>query len=120
MPVNELRQTLLLHFVQGEIIFTDGNKPAKLYETMRIDEKSTQFSTFYTYLNISPDIDNIRIKDKSGVDFAVVSESPLTNIMSSIIVTQGTSTVEEVFPNIVTTAVIHEINKVLTPSQVGN
>jgi uncharacterized surface protein with fasciclin (FAS1) repeats len=120
LPVNELRQILLLHFVQGEIIFTDGNKPAKLYETMRIDEKSTQFSTFYTHLNIVPDIDKIWIKDKNGLDYAEVNESAMTNILSSITVTQGASNVEEVFPNIVTTAVVHEVNKVFTVAKVGN
>jgi hypothetical protein len=120
LPVNELREILLLHFVQGEIVFTDGNKPAKLYETMRIDEKSTQFSTFYTKLNIVPDIDKIRIKDKSGLDYAEVNESELTNILTSILVDQGNSDVEEVFPNMVTTAVIHEVNKVLTSAKVGN
>jgi uncharacterized surface protein with fasciclin (FAS1) repeats len=120
LPVNELRETLLLHFVQGEIVFTDGNKPAKLYETMRIDEKSTPFSTFYTKLNIEPDIDKIRIKDKSGLDYAEVNESELTNILISILVDQGNSDIEEVFPNMVTTAVIHEVNKILTSAKVGN
>jgi hypothetical protein len=87
---------------------------------MRIDEKSTQFSTFYTKLNIVPNIDKIRIKDKNGLDYAEVNESEMTNILTSILVDQGTSTVEEVFPNIVTTAVIHEVNKVLTSAKVGN
>jgi len=120
LPINELREILLLHFVQGEIVFTDGNKPSKLYETMRIDEKSTQFSTFYTKLNIVPEIDKIRIKDKNGLDYAEVNESELTNILTGILVDQGNSDTEEVFPNIVTTAVIHEVNKVLTSAKVGN
>lgn len=120
LPVNELREVLLLHFVQGEIIFTDGNKPSKLYETLRIDEKSTQFTTYYTNLNIVPDIDKIRIKDKNGLDYAEVNESEMTNILINSLVDLENSNVEEVYPNIVTTAVIHEVNKVLTSAKVGN
>ena len=119
LPVNELRQVLLLHFVQGEIIFTDGNKPAKLRETMRVDEKSTEFTTYYTKLDIVPDIDKIRIKDKNGLDYAEVNESEMTNILINTQVDLENSNVEEVYPNIVTTAVIHEVNKVLTSEKVG-
>jgi uncharacterized surface protein with fasciclin (FAS1) repeats len=119
LPVNELKNVLLLHFVQGEIIFTDGNKPAKLRETMRVDEKSTQFTTYYTKLDIVPDIDKIRIKDKNGLDYAEVNESEMTNILINSLADLENSDVEEVYPNIVTTAVIHEVNKVLTSEKVG-
>lgn len=120
LPVNELKDILLLHFVQGDIIFTDGRKLPKLYETTRIDERSTPFSTLYTKLNIEPGIDIIKIKDKNGADYAEVNESQTTNILSGIIVDEGNTDVEEVFPSIINTAVIHEINKVLTASNVRN
>ncbi len=119
LPVNELKEVLLLHFVQGEIIFTDGNRPARLRETMRIDEKSTQFTTIYTKLNIVPDIDKIKIQDKNGLDYTEVNESEMTNILINSQVDLENSNVEEVYPNIVTTAVIHEVNKVLTSEKVG-
>ena len=120
LSVSDLKKRLLLHFIQGEIIFTDGNKPPRQYETMRVDEKSTQYSTIYTKLNIEPDIDRIKIIDKNGLVYAEVNESELTNILSSIVVIQGNNDTEEVYPNIVNTAVIHEVNKVLTSENVGN
>lgn len=120
LPVEELKNILLLHFIQGEIIFTDGRKLPKLYETTRIDERSTPFSTLFTKLNVEPGIDVIKIKDKNGAVYAEVNESQTTNILAGILVDGGNSDVEEVFPNIINTSVIHEINKVLTAANVGN
>lgn len=120
LPVNELKNILLLHFIQGEIIFTDGRKLPKLYETTRIDERSTPFSTLFTKLNVEPGVDVIKIKDKNGAVYAEVNESQTTNILAGIVVSSGNTDVEEVFPSIINTAVIHEINKVLTAENVGN
>ncbi|HDR50041.1 MAG TPA: hypothetical protein ENN90_00260 [Mariniphaga anaerophila] len=120
LPIDELRQILQLHFVQGDIIFTDGNKTPKYYETMRIDEKSTQYSTVYTKIFIEPGIDKIQIINKNGLVHAEANESETTNILSGILLETTDGSEEEVFPNIVNTAVIHEINKVLNSDEVGN
>ena len=69
MTIAELRKFLMLHFVQGALIFTDGSKPAGYYETARVDEASTPFSTVYTQIYIDPGIDEISIQAKDGSDY---------------------------------------------------
>ena len=109
MPVDQLKKALLLHFVQGELIFTDGNKNAGYFETARPDEKSTPFSTTYSRLYVEPGIDVIRFKDKNGAVYANINESGVTNLLTGINLGTGT----EVFPNLFNNAVIHGIDKVL-------
>ncbi len=110
LPVEELRKALLFHFVQGDLIFTDGNMSAGYFQTARIDEKSTPFSTVYSSVYIEPGIDVIQFKDKEGADYAKVQESDLTNLLTGI--RQGTGL--EVFPPTFNNAVIHEVDKVLS------
>jgi uncharacterized surface protein with fasciclin (FAS1) repeats len=109
MPVEDLRKVLLFHFVQGELIFTDGNMSADYFQTARVDEKSTPFSTVYSRLYIEPGIDEIRFRDKSGSVFTSINESESTNRLTGI----NTGTGQEVFPNTFNNAVIHEIDEVL-------
>lgn len=109
LSADELRDVLLLHFVRGDIIFTDGKKQQRYYETARVDESSTPFSTVYTQIFIQPDIDVIRIKDNNSNNFTEINESDLTNKLAGV-TTTGTN---DVFPIIKTNAVIHEIDKVL-------
>jgi uncharacterized surface protein with fasciclin (FAS1) repeats len=105
----DLVKFLLLHFVQGDFIFTDGNKPSGYYETARIDEKSTEFSTVYTEIYIEPGYDVINIPDKLGNQYLTVNESSATNVLAGRSLGVGTET----FRNVINTAVIHKINKVL-------
>ncbi|HDR52115.1 MAG TPA: hypothetical protein ENN90_10945 [Mariniphaga anaerophila] len=114
LPVDELRQVLLFHFVQGELIFTDGNKPSGYYETARIDEKSTAFSNVYTQMFVEPGIDVIRFRTKEGALFAEISESGVTNRLAGVNLGTG----QEVFPNTYNNAVIHQINKVLKVTEI--
>jgi hypothetical protein len=110
MPVNELKNLLLFHFVQGEMIFTDGKKPAGYYETARIDEKSTQYTTIFTSINIRPGLDIIEIPKKDGNNYVTVVEAgSTTNILTGV--TRGTG--QEVFPILYNNGVIHSIDKVL-------
>ncbi len=109
LPVEELRKVLLFHFVQGDLIFTDGNVNAGYYQTARIDEKSTPFSTVYSSVYIEPGIDVIKFKDKNGSVVASVVESNKSNLLTGIM--QGTGT--EAFLNTFNNAVIHEVDKVL-------
>jgi uncharacterized surface protein with fasciclin (FAS1) repeats len=114
LPVDELRQILLLHFVQGELIFTDGNKPSGYFETARIDEKSTPFSNVYTQMFVEPGIDVIRFRNKEGDLFAEITESEVTNRLAGVNLGTG----QEVFSNSYNNAVIHQVNKVLNISEV--
>jgi uncharacterized surface protein with fasciclin (FAS1) repeats len=109
MSVPTLKKFLLFHFIQGEIIFTDGNKSAKYYETTRVDEKTTQFTTYYTKMFINPDYDIIHILNKTGSDYVSIPESDNTNIITG----RSLGTGQEVYPNVVSTAVVHVIDKVL-------
>ncbi|HYW97398.1 MAG TPA: fasciclin domain-containing protein [Bacteroidales bacterium] len=118
IPVQELAQVLKLHFVQGELIFTDGKITPGLYETMRIDESSTQYTTVYTKININPGIDNIQVIGKNNSVYATVNESENTNIIGST-VEPPEGDAEEIYPNTLDNAVIHEISKVLSADEVG-
>ncbi len=109
LSVDELKKVLLLHFVRGNMIFTDGKKESAYYETVRVDESSTPFSTRFTQIYIQPGIDVIRLRDNNGGNNLEINESDFTNILTGI----NTSTEADVFPVINTNAVIHEIDKVL-------
>jgi uncharacterized surface protein with fasciclin (FAS1) repeats len=110
MPVNELRNLLLFHFVQGEMIFTDGKRQKGYYETARIDEKSTQYTTIFTSIYIRPGLDLIEIPKKDGSNYVAVEEADnTTNILTGV--TRGTG--QEVFPILYNNGVIHAIDKVL-------
>ncbi len=115
MNLKELQDFVLLHFIQGDLIFTDGNKQAGYYETCRVDESSTPFTTVNTKIRIEPGIDKISFPLKNGSPAVVVNESAKTNFLTSRnLSTTGT----EVFTNCVTTGVIHELKKVLTIGEV--
>lgn len=110
MSTSQLRNFLLTHFIQGDMIFTDGKRPSGYYETARIDEASTQFSTVYSQIRLVPGVDKITIPAKDGSTYLVVNESPKTNqITGRSVSTTGT----EAFANIVSTGVVHEIKGVL-------
>ena len=115
LPVNELRNLLLFHFVQGEMIFTDGKKQKGYYETARIDEKSTQYTTIFTSIYIRPGLDLIEIPKKDGSNYVAVEEADnTTNILTGVTpVAPGTTGGQEVFPILYNNGVIHTIDKVL-------
>lgn len=115
MSVEELQDFVLLHFVQGDMIFTDGNKSTGYYETCRVDESSTPFTTVYTKIKIEPGIDKITIPAKDGIESAVVNESPKANLLTGRSIS---STGQERFPNCVNSGVIHELKKALVIGEV--
>ena len=110
LPKDELKNQLLLHFVKGDLIFTDGRNPAQYYETERIAESSTQFSTFYTNMYVEPGVDVIRIKSSGGENYVEIIESENANMLAGIISGDGQSA----YPDLYNNAVIHEIDKVLS------
>ena len=110
MPVSELKNLLLFHFVQGEMIFTDGSRPAGLYETARIDERSTQYTTVFTSIYVKPGLDLIELPKKDGTNYVAIEEADnKTNILTGV--TRGTG--QEVYPILYNNGVIHVIDKVL-------
>lgn len=109
LPVEELRKVLRFHFVRGKLIFTDGKLSPDYFGTMRIDEKSTQYTTIYTQLYIKPGVDIIQFNDKLGAVYSIINESGVTNLLTGINLNTG----REVFPVTVNNGVVHEIDKVL-------
>jgi len=103
---------LKYHFVKGEKIFTDGKKPWADYETLRIDESTTQYSTYYSTLNIKPGPDKIEILDADGNPYVTILEGPgMTNIMVATDSDPNPSSTSDL--DYTTTSVIHRINNVL-------
>ncbi len=109
----ELQALLKLHFVQGALIFTDGQMPSGYYESARTDDKSTEFTKIFSKYTVRTGYDLIEILDESGGAYVSVEESELTNIMTGMDVGEG----EEVFRKYVITGVIHEIDRVLVFDQ---
>jgi len=110
MPIDELRNFLLFHFVQGEMIFTDGKKQPGYYETARIDEKSTQYTTIFTSVFIEPGVDIITLPANDGSNYLAIEEAhATTNIITGV--SGGTGS--EVYPIIFNNGAIHEVDKVL-------
>jgi uncharacterized surface protein with fasciclin (FAS1) repeats len=109
LTTDELRKFLMMHFIQGSMMFTDGKLPGGYYETTRVDEKSTIYTTIYTKIKIDPGTDVISFSDKQGGYYLTVDESATTNIITARDLGTGT----EAYPMILSNAVIHEIDKVL-------
>jgi uncharacterized surface protein with fasciclin (FAS1) repeats len=105
----DLRNLLMLHFVKGDLIFTDGNKAPGYYKTTRVDEQSTQYSKVNTQIYIETGIDVIRILNKTGEIYSEVPESENNNILTAINKGEG----EEVLRVLQNNAVIHRIDRVL-------
>ena len=110
LPIPELKKLLQFHFVQGDMIFTDGKKQKGYYETARVDEKSTQYTNIFTSIYIAPGLDIINIPNKDGSNYVEIEEADkTTNILTGV--SKGTG--QEVFPVLYNNGVIHEIDKVL-------
>jgi len=106
----ELKELILLHFIQKDIIFTDGNKNPGYYETLRSVDPSSQFSSDFTKIYIKPGIDVISITGKDGTAYTEIYESESANKLTGVMEVVQTP---RVFPSIFNNAVIHKINKVL-------
>jgi uncharacterized surface protein with fasciclin (FAS1) repeats len=109
LSIAELQKALPLHFVRGNIIFTDGKKPEGYYETARIDEKSTPVSTINTNIYIKPGVDHISLVGKDENVYFTINESTSTNIIFSRDLGAGTAVIK----NIAAAGVIHGIDQVI-------
>ncbi len=115
MSKKELQDFVRMHFIQGDLIFTDGNKKEGYYESSRVDESSTPFLTVYTRIKIIPGIDKITIPSKNGDPVTVINESANTNFIASRVLNPN---VEFAFINASSNGVVHEINSVLRYDEV--
>jgi len=92
------------------MIFTDGKKQPGYYETARIDEKSTQYTTIFTSVFIEPGVDIITLPANDGSNYLAIEEAhATTNIITGV--SGGTGS--EVYPIIFNNGAIHEVDKVL-------
>lgn len=107
----ELQQLLKLHFIQGELIFTDGRKNSGYYETTRVDERSTDLATAFTRIYIDPLTDQIQIKAADGSVYVAIPESESANVFAGKILVEENE--QLVFNNVLINGVVHEIDKVL-------
>ena len=96
------------------MILTDGIQPTGYYETARVDEKSTTFTTIFSKMFIDPGYDLITIGDAQGGTYTGVEESAKSNIMTGRDIGEG----NEVFRNLIINGVIHEIDRVLMFTEV--
>lgn len=110
-----LEYFLRLHFIQDELIFTDGRKAEGYYKTTCSlpVEGTTKSKDVEMY--IQPGIDKISVMGTNGSAFMTVQESDNTNIVTSRSLNVD---VETDVPNIMTTAVVHKIEKALLLNQI--
>jgi len=104
-----LQELIKTHFVRGDLIFTDGKKPSMEYETLSVDETSTEFNTVYTTLDIRPSIDLISLHDKAGNVIVKITENDSTTNQMATLNISPSSDVE----NYITNAVVHAIDTLL-------
>ena len=110
LTTKELQEFIKYHFVRGNKIWTDGSSPDGYYETLRVDESSTQYTKKYSSLNIETGIDLIRILDKAGNLITEIREQEgVTNVMISTDMDEDSNSRYD----FITTGVIHEIDSVL-------
>jgi len=114
----ELQALILLHFIQGHIMFTDGNKDPGYYETMRSKPSTNEFTSDYTKIYIEPGPDKIIFKGNNGSDYTEIIESERTNRLTGIV--QESDETSPVYPNVFNNAVIHEIDRVLLINDIDN
>jgi len=103
-----LENFLKLHFIQDEMIFTDGKLNSGYYKTACLLPIAGTSRTDNAQIYLEPGIDEITIKNKNGGDYLVVEESDRTNMIASKNLAENTTTN---FPNIMSTGVIHQIDK---------
>ena len=111
LSVEDLKNFLTYHFLKGELIFTDGNQPGGNYPTCRVDESSSSTTiTKQSTLNIDTKPDVIDILDKdNNVYLSIHQEEGKTNR----IIVYDTDKQSDSQWDYITTAVVHEIDKVL-------
>lgn len=111
----ELVHLLKLHFIKGNLIFTDGKMPAAYYTTAATQKIGNANVNMEIYLSPGPDL--IELRGANGGTYTVVNEAANTNIISANNLDAGGSG-QANFNNIVSTGVIHGIDQVINPAQI--
>ena len=110
LTTTELQEFIKYHFLRGSKIWTDGSSSDGYYETLRVDESSTQYTKKFSNLNIETGIDLIRILDKAGNLYTEIQEQEgVTNVMIATDMDEESNSRYD----FITTGVIHEIDSVL-------
>lgn len=111
MSNENLEKMLRLHFIKGHLIFTDGKIPSGIYETMQVDEeRSNEFNTYYTTLNLDTGFDEIEVLDDDGNLMVRIEEAAyISNTMAA----RDDGGEGDTRYNFVTNSVVHVIDKVL-------
>lgn len=107
----ELEDFLRLHFIQDDIIFTDGKLTPGYYKTACMIPISGTNRMKNAEIYIEPGIDQISIGAKDSGNYLTFYESEsTTNKITSRSIASDTETN---FPSIISTGVIHQIDKAL-------
>jgi uncharacterized surface protein with fasciclin (FAS1) repeats len=104
-----LERFVKMHFIEGDMIFTDGKLPAGYYPTAYTIPAGNGLAARKAKVYIQPGIDLINIKAKNNSNFATVNESEYTNRICA----RSLSTASSMYPNIISTGVVHQIDKAL-------
>jgi uncharacterized surface protein with fasciclin (FAS1) repeats len=111
----ELIKFLKLHFITGELIFTDGKLAPGYYETACSIPATTTSPAHNVKVYIEPGIDEITIPAKNGDSFVTVNESDKTNKIASRDLNPSGTVAN--FKNSISTAVVHSTDKALLLNQ---
>ena len=104
-----LERFVKLHFIEGDMIFTDGKLPEGYYSTAYTIPAGNGLAARKAKVYIQPGIDLINIKAKNNSNFATVNESENTNRICA----RSLSSESSMYPNIISTGVVHQIDKAL-------
>lgn len=103
-----LERFIKLHFIEGDLIFTDGKNQPGYYATTYNQTISGTTQTKNIKLKILPGIDEINVAGKSGNTFVKVELTDKSNLISAKIVGEIEGVV---IPATTTTGVIHQVDK---------
>ncbi|MFA9388212.1 MAG: fasciclin domain-containing protein [Prolixibacteraceae bacterium] len=103
-----LENFVKLHFVQEQMIFTDGKLASGYYKTACELPVPGSSRTKNAEIYLETGIDEIVVKAKNGNDFLKLEESISTNFITSRNLNVN---IETNYPNIMATGVIHQIDK---------
>jgi uncharacterized surface protein with fasciclin (FAS1) repeats len=116
LAIADLQQFLKYHFIRGERLWTDGSMPEGRYETLRVDESSSESQTRYSSLNIETGYDYINIlKDDNSLYCAIPEAEEKTNSMAAFCIVEKDAGPHDY----IITGVIHEIDSVLMKDQLA-
>jgi uncharacterized surface protein with fasciclin (FAS1) repeats len=104
-----LERFVKMHFIEGSMIFTDGKLIEGYYPSAYSIPASEGRPSRKANIYIQPGIDQIHVKGKNNNNFATVNESQYTNRICARPLTSG----ESMYPNIISTGVVHQIDKAL-------